>query len=89
MARFLGIHSVPGLTEEGFQEALGEVKKWRPDRRTTIVKVYCNLAEGKLFSECEAVEQAHFEDWTRQVGWPCEAIYKVDLIHQVGHIWQL
>ncbi len=89
MARFMAIHSVPGMTEERFQEALGEVKNWRPDRRTTVVKVYCNLAEGKLVSECEAVEQVHFEDWIKQVGWPCDAIYKVDLVHQVGHIWKV
>ena len=38
MTRFMAIHSVPDMTEEKFQEALGEVKHWRPDRRTTIVK---------------------------------------------------
>jgi hypothetical protein len=89
MARFLAIHSVPDISEEKFQESLDGVKNWRPDRRTTIVKVYCNLAEGKLFSECEAVEQAHFEDWIKQVGWPCDVIYKVDMVHQVGHIWKV
>jgi len=68
MARFLAVHTVPDISEEKFQESLDGVKNWRPDRRTTIVKVYCNLAEGKLFSECEAVEQAHFEDWIKQVG---------------------
>ena len=89
MARFLAIHSIPDMSEEKFQAALDGVKNWRPDRRTTIVKVYCNLAEGKLFSECEAVEQAHFEDWIAQVGWPYDAIYKVDMVHQVGHIWNV
>ena len=89
MARFIAIHSVPGMSEENFREALSEAKKWRPDRRTTILKVYCNLEEGKLVSECESAEQAHFEDWIKQVDWPCDAIYKVDLIHQVGQIWKL
>ncbi len=89
MARFMAIHNVPNITQEQFQETLDEVKKWRPDRRTTILKVYCNLSEGKLISECESVEQAQFEDWMNEVGWPCEAIYQVDLIHQVGRIWQL
>ena len=88
MARFLAIHSVPDITEEKFQAALGEANKWRPDRRTTIVKAYCNLAEGKLVSECEAVEQAHFEEWIQRVGWPCDGVYRVDLIHQVGQIWK-
>ena len=61
MARFIAIHNVPGLTEEGFREKLDGVKQWRPDRRTTILKVYGDLANGKLVSECEAVEQSHFE----------------------------
>ena len=89
MARFIAYHDVPGITRESFQAALGEVKTWRPDRRTTIVKVYCNLAEGKLISECEATEQTNFEHWITQVGWPCNAIYKVDMIHQVGQIWDV
>ena len=89
MPRFMAIHSVPGITQEQFQEALGDVSKWRPDRRTTIVKVYCNLEEGKLVSECEAQEQSHFEDWISQIGWSYDAIYRVDLMQQVGHIWRL
>ena len=89
MARFMAIHTVRGLTEESFHEALGEVNKWRPDQRTTILKVYCNLHYGKLVSECEAEEQVQFEDWMKQVGWPCDAIYRVDLVHQVGQIWKV
>ena len=89
MTRFMAVHDVPGITQEKFQEALGEIGNWRPDRRTTIVKVYCNLEEGKLVSECEAAEQSNFEDWINKVGWPYEAIYKIDLIHQVGHIWSV
>ena len=89
MARFVAIHNVPGMTEERFQETLGDAKLWRPDRRTTILKVYCNLAEGKLVSECEAAEQSQFEEWMQQVGWPCEAVFRVDLVHQVGQIWKM
>ena len=60
-----------------------------PTARTTILKVYGDLEGGKLFSECEAVEQAHFEDWINMVGWPAESIHKVDLICQVGNFWKL
>ena len=89
MARFIALHTVPGITEDQFNNALGAVRNWRHDNRTTILKVYCNLSEGKLVSECEAVEQAQFEDWISKVGWPCDAIYQVDLIQQVGHIWRM
>lgn len=89
MARFIAVHNVPGITEEDFRSKLDAVRKWRPDRRTTIVKVYGDLENGKLISECEAVEQSHFEDWLNMVGWPAESINKVDIICQVGSFWKL
>ena len=89
MSRFVAIHSVPGITEEAFRDKLDAVKKWRPDRRTTILKVYGDLSTGRLITECEAAEQSHFEDWISLVGWPAESIHQVDMICQVGNIWKL
>ena len=89
MARFIAIHTVPGITEEAFREKLNTTRKWRPDQRTTILKVYGDLEQGRLVSECEAMEQSHFEDWIKLVGWPAESIHRVDLICQVGNIWKL
>ena len=89
MSRFVAIHSVPGITEEAFRDKLGAVKKWRPDRRTTILKVYGDLSTGRLITECEAAEQSHFEDWISMVGWPADSIHQVDMICQVGNIWKL
>jgi hypothetical protein len=42
-----------------------------------------------LVSECEAVEQSHFEDWIKMVGWPAQSIHKVDMICQVGNFWKV
>ena len=89
MSRFVAIHSVPGITEEAFRDKLDAVKKWRPDRRTTILKVYGDLRTGRLITECEAAEQSHFEDWISMVGWPADSIHQVDMICQVGNIWKL
>lgn len=89
MARFIAIHKVSGITEEEFRDKLDAVRKWRPDRRTTVLKVYGDLKDGTLVTECEAVEQAHFEDWINMVGWPAQSIHKVDLICQVGNIWNV
>ena len=47
------------------------------------------LENGRLVSECEAVEQSHFEDWINLVGWPVESIHKVDMVCQVGNFWKL
>ena len=93
MARFLAAHTIEGLTEDQLREKLGAytggVSKWRPDRRTTILKVYADTSQGKLFTECEAVQQSHFEDWMKRVGWSYDAIYTVDLVHQTGSVWRL
>ena len=89
MVRFLATHNIDGLTEAEFREKLGAVSKWRPDRRTTILKVYADTSRGKLVTECEAAEKSHFEDWMKMVGWPAEAIYEVDLVCQVGNFWKL
>ena len=87
MARFMAIHNVPGITEEQFKEKLQGVAKWSPDRRTTILKVYADIDNGKIVSECEAAEQQHFEDWIKMVGWEAESIHSIDLVCQVGNFW--
>ncbi len=89
MTRFIAVHNVPGITEEAFREKLDGVRKWRSDRRTTILNVYGDLETGRLISECEAAEQSHFEDWINMVGWPAESISKVDMICQVGNFWKM
>lgn len=47
MARFIAIHNVPGITEADFRDKLDAVRKWRPDRRTTVLKVYGDLPKSK------------------------------------------
>jgi len=89
MPRLMAIATIPGITEEQFRAALDQVRKWRPDPRTTIIRAACSLPEGKIVAECEAIEQAHFEDWLKKAGWQWDAIYKVDLVHQTGNIWKL
>lgn len=93
MARFLATHTIADLTEADLREKLGAytggVAKWRPDRRTTILKVYADPANGKLFTECEAAEQSHFQDWLTLTGWPPESIHQITLIFQTGDLWQV
>ena len=51
MARFVAICEKPGITEAQFTQCFDRMKKWRPDRRTYVVKAYCNLSEGRLVAE--------------------------------------
>jgi hypothetical protein len=89
VARFLAFHSAPNLTKETFTEALREVRNWRPDPRTTVIKVYYSSEDGKLISECEAARREDFEAWLSSRGWAWDNIYKVSLIAQTGNIWEL
>jgi Zn finger protein HypA/HybF involved in hydrogenase expression len=87
MARFLAIGEMPEITEEQFRQTFDAVRKWRPERRTWMVKAYCNLSQGKVVIECETPEQDSFEAWLQQTGWKVNGIYRVDLIHEAGAIW--
>ena len=89
MPRFMAFHTVPGITESAFRMALDESNKWRPDRRTTILKAYCNFSDGKIVSECEASDREQFKEWIDGTGWSGEAIYKVDIVQQAGNFWSL
>ena len=87
MARFVAICEKPGITDSQFRQCFDRMKKWRPARRTYVVKAYCNLSEGKVIAECEAAEKAAFEEWLKSTGWKVNGTYQVNLIHEAGSIW--
>ena len=87
MARYMAIGDAPGITEEGFRGALGEIRKWRFDRRGWIIKAYCNVDQGKIVAECEASDQQQFESWLAKTGWKINGVYRVNYIHEAAAIW--
>ena len=89
MPRFLSVSTVPGMDREKLSKAAHAVRDWRPDPRTTILKVYCSPGQGKVFTECDAAKQEDFEAWLKAKGWNWEAIYPIGLVAQTGNIWQL
>jgi Zn finger protein HypA/HybF involved in hydrogenase expression len=89
MARFLAIGDMPDITEEQFRQTFDTIRKWRPERRTWIVKAYCSLSQGKVVIECETPEQQSFEAWLQKTNWKVNGIYQIDLIHEAGAIWPM
>ena len=82
MARFLAIHNVSGLTEEAFREKLSAVSKWRPDRRTTILKVYGDLKRG-----APPPTTMTSQDWLVSEltgGWPMRPRERAEDIRKLG-----
>lgn len=87
MARYLAIGAIPGLSEEAFRSAFDQMKKWRFDRQSWVIKAYKASEQGKLVIECETPERERFERWLANSGWKMDGIYRIDLIHEAGTIW--
>ena len=91
MPRFLAICTIPGLDEAKLRQVFPGTRtsEWRPDARTTILKVLASSQAGKVLAECDAVEQAHFEAWLQKVGWTPDAVYRVDYVKQGPNFWKV
>jgi hypothetical protein len=89
MARFVAIAETPGLTEAQFRQTFDRMRKWRPERRTWIIKAYCSLADARVVVECEAPERQPFEAWLQKTGWKIAHLHQVDFIHEAGDIWPM
>jgi hypothetical protein len=89
MARYLAIGEKPGLKEEEFRGAFDQIRKWRIDRQSWVIKAYLGTDSGKLVIECETPERARFEEWLSKAGWQVDAIHQIDLIHEAGTVWDV
>lgn len=89
MPRYLAVADVPGLTEESFREALTPTRKWRFDRQSWVTKAACDLANGRVFVECESSDQSRFEAWLADRSWRTPHIHEIDLIHEAGTVWPM
>ncbi len=87
MARFVAVSHVPGISEDQFRETLGRVRNWRFERRSWIIKAYCDPDKGAVISECETPERERFVEWLDKTGWKTDEILEVKLIHEAGSIW--
>lgn len=89
MARFLAIGAKPGIKEEEFRGAFDQIKKWRIDRQSWVIKAYLGSETGKMVIECETPERPRFEQWLNNAGWHVDFIYEIDLIHEGGVVWDV
>ena len=89
MTRYVAVCKESKVTDDDFKGRLDRIRKWRPDRRTWIIKAYYARDEGKIIVECETPDKAHFEQWLADTEWPVDDIYEVHLIHEAGTIWPL
>jgi hypothetical protein len=89
MARYLAICSNPGITEEQFRSKFDRIKKWRPDRRTWVIKAYCGYDSGDLVIECETPDKSNFDEWLENTGWNVKSVNEINLIHEAGTVWAL
>ena len=89
MARYLAIGDKPGITAEEFRGAFDQIRKWRIDRQSWVIKAYLGSDTGKMVIECETPERDRFEKWLANAGWQVDGIYQIDLIHEGGNVWDV
>ena len=89
MSRYLAICEAPNITEEQFRDKFDRIRKWRPTRRTWVLKAYCSTDQGSVVVECESPEKAPFEEWLANTGWKVNTINDISFIHESGSVWPM
>lgn len=77
--RFIGLHSLPGFTQEMLKQkemkGIGELK---------LLRLHA-LEGGKLICEVEAPSREAFISWLNKINFPYDEIHKVEMSLHVGN----
>ncbi|MBI2857344.1 MAG: hypothetical protein HYX95_03390 [Chloroflexi bacterium] len=75
MARFIGLHSLPGFTREMLERS-GEDAEANGVR---ILKVSGDESSGRVICEVEAADREGFVAWLNKINMPYDEVCKVDI----------
>jgi hypothetical protein len=81
MARYVGLHTLPGFTREMLAQAtpmLGEFKS------PTFIRAYTSFKEGKVVCEWESSGEQEVADAYRTMKFPWDDIIQVEAICDAG-----
>lgn len=81
MARYVGLHTLPGFTREMLSAAtpaLGDFKS------PTFIKAYSSFTDGKVVCEWEARGKDEVAAAYKRIGFPYDEIVQVDAICDAG-----
>jgi len=83
MARFIGLHTLPGFTREMLAQATPHLDK---QEGTRFLRAYSSFSEGKVVCEWEAVDKEVVATAYANLGFPYDSIHEVQAICDMGDI---
>jgi hypothetical protein len=81
MARYIGLHTLPGFSREMLAQATPHLDKQDPAR---FLRAYSSFREEKVVCEWEAPDKAAVEKAYANLGFPFDSIHEVEAICDAG-----
>ena len=81
MARFIGLHTIPGFTREMLAQATPALEQYR---EPAFLKAYTSFREGKVVCEWESAGKDDVAKAYADLGFPYDEIVEVEAICDTG-----
>jgi hypothetical protein len=81
MARYIGLHTLPGFTREMLAQATPNLDK---QDGAQFLRAYSSFVEGKVVCEWESDSKATVEKAYANLGFPFDSIHEVEAICDMG-----
>jgi Protein of unknown function (DUF4242) len=81
MARFIGLHTIPGFTREMLAQATPALEQ---SRQPEFLKAYTSFREGKVVCEWESGSKDEVAKAYSDLGFPYDDIVEVEAICDTG-----
>ncbi len=75
MPKFIGLHSLPGFTQEMMARARGEA----PGSGIAIVRVLAESGTGRVICEVESPDRETFIAWLNKVNMPFDEVCQITM----------
>jgi Protein of unknown function (DUF4242) len=81
MARYIGLHTLPGFTKEMLADATPALEAYK---QPAFLKAYSSFREGKVVCEWESASKDEVAKAYSEIGFPYDEIVQVDAICDTG-----
>lgn len=76
MAKFIGMHSIPGFTKEMLEMAQQDASK---TSNIQLLQTHYDSSTGRVICQVEAPDRESFIAWLNRINMPYDEICKIDL----------
>ena len=81
MARYIGLHTLPGFTKEQLAEATPALEAYK---QPAFLKAYSSFQEGRVVCEWDSPSKDEVAKAYKEIGFPFDEIVQVDAICDTG-----